>query len=79
MNPGKRFVYLLRSGHNPRRHYVGLTSDVRERLERYCGPSISTAVYFKAPDTVERNWQLGVYECGPDMSEHGKFVPTTSA
>lgn len=33
MNPDTRFVYLLRSGHNPRRHYVGLTSDVRERLE----------------------------------------------
>jgi hypothetical protein len=26
MNPGKRFVYLLRSDRHPTRHYVGLTS-----------------------------------------------------
>ena len=29
----RRFVYVLRSGRNPRRHYVGLTSDVQQRLE----------------------------------------------
>lgn len=28
----KRFVYVLRSDRNPRRHYVGLTSDVAFRL-----------------------------------------------
>ena len=33
MNPAKRFVYVLRSDRNPRRHYVGLTSDVPARLE----------------------------------------------
>ena len=32
MNPDKRFVYVLRSDRNPRRHYVGLTSDVAARL-----------------------------------------------
>ena len=30
MNQDKRFVYVLRSDRNPRRHYVGLTSDVGE-------------------------------------------------
>ena len=33
MNPDKRIVYVLRSNHNPRRHYVGLTSDLTERLD----------------------------------------------
>ena len=33
MNPDKRCVYVLRSASNPRRHYVGLTTDVAERLE----------------------------------------------
>ena len=28
----KRFVYILRSNRDPERHYVGVTSDVRERL-----------------------------------------------
>ena len=30
---GKRFVYILRSGVDPDRHYVGVTSDVDNRLE----------------------------------------------
>ena len=29
----KRFVYILRSDAHPARHYVGLTSDVHQRLE----------------------------------------------
>ena len=33
MNQDKRFVYVLRSDRNPRRHYVGLTSDVQTRLD----------------------------------------------
>ena len=33
MNDEKRFVYALRSGRSPRRHYVGLTSDVSLRLD----------------------------------------------
>jgi len=28
----KRFVYVLRSASDPRRHYVGLSADVRKRL-----------------------------------------------
>jgi putative endonuclease len=28
----RRFVYVLRSGANPARHYVGLTAHLRERL-----------------------------------------------
>ena len=30
---GKRFVYILRSQTDPSRHYVGVTSDVENRLE----------------------------------------------
>jgi predicted GIY-YIG superfamily endonuclease len=30
---GKRFVYILRSDVEPERHYVGVTSDVDNRLE----------------------------------------------
>jgi predicted GIY-YIG superfamily endonuclease len=33
MNQDKRLVYVLRSDRNPRRHYVGLTSDVQTRLD----------------------------------------------
>ena len=33
MHPAKRFVYVLRSERNPRRHYVGLTSVVGNRVE----------------------------------------------
>ena len=30
---GRRFVYILRSVSDPERHYVGMASDVDERLE----------------------------------------------
>ena len=30
---GKRFVYVLRSESDPSRHYVGVTTNVDERLE----------------------------------------------
>ena len=35
MRPPLTFVYVLRSVPFPKRHYVGLTSDVRERLETH--------------------------------------------
>ena len=39
----KRFVYILRSESGPARHYVGLTSDVGERLHWHNeGPSGQT-------------------------------------
>ncbi len=35
----KRIVYLLRSDSDPRRHYVGITSDILSRLDWHnCGP-----------------------------------------
>jgi putative endonuclease len=41
---GKRFVYILRSVVDPERHYVGVTSDVDNRLEWHnhgpCGQTI---------------------------------------
>jgi putative endonuclease len=37
---GRRFVYILRSQTDPARHYVGITSDVDERLEWHnAGPT----------------------------------------
>jgi predicted GIY-YIG superfamily endonuclease len=40
----KRFVYVLRSQRGASRHYVGLTSDVRRRLERHnAGQNVATA------------------------------------
>ena len=50
---GKRFVYILRSGANPNRHYVGVTSDVGHRLEWHNpGPCGHTAEH--------RPWSLVV-------------------
>ena len=40
---GQRFVYMLRSEHDPARHYVGRTSNVDERLRWHNeGPSGQT-------------------------------------
>ena len=37
---GKRFVYILRSESNPDRHYVGITADVKSRVNWHNhGPS----------------------------------------
>jgi predicted GIY-YIG superfamily endonuclease len=39
-----RFVYILRSGADATRHYVGLTSDVKHRLDGHnAGQNVSTA------------------------------------
>ncbi len=49
----KRIVYILRSDADPSRHYVGLTSDLRGRLEWHNdGPSGHT--------TRHRPWSLVV-------------------
>ena len=49
----KRIVYIIRSSADPSRHYVGITSDVRERLEWHnhgpCGHTVS-----------HRSWSLVV-------------------
>ena len=41
----KRIVYIIRSDVDPSRHYVGITSDLRARLERHnhgpCGHTVS--------------------------------------
>ena len=43
---GNRFVYLLRSDSNPGRHYVGVTSNVDQRLEWHnAGPCGHTVRY----------------------------------
>ena len=42
---GKRFVYVLRSESDPTRHYVGITSDVENRLDWHnagpCGHTVA--------------------------------------
>ena len=44
MSGEKRIVYLLRSENNPERHYVGLTSDLQQRLAWHnAGESVHTA------------------------------------
>jgi putative endonuclease len=43
---GNRFVYVLRSDSNPGRHYVGVTSNVDQRLEWHnAGPCGHTVRY----------------------------------
>ena len=43
---GKRFVYILRSETDPSRHYVGVTSNVDDRLDWHNGgPSGQTAMH----------------------------------
>lgn len=41
---GKRFAYVLRSENDPRRHYVGVTSDADSRLDWHnhgpCGHTV---------------------------------------
>jgi predicted GIY-YIG superfamily endonuclease len=58
----KRFVYLLRSDRDAKRHYVGVTSDVLERLRWHnAGLNVHTA--------RNRPWSvIVVLEFG---SEHG--------
>lgn len=47
-------VYLLRSLTHPDQHYVGVTSEVRERLKAHnAGQSVHTAKY--------RPWELTAY------------------
>ena len=49
----KRIVYIVRSDADPSRHYVGITSDVRDRLEWHnTGPSGYTRSH--------RPWSLAV-------------------
>jgi predicted GIY-YIG superfamily endonuclease len=35
------YVYILRSTENPERHYVGVTSDLRERLQKHNAGEVS--------------------------------------
>lgn len=47
-----RYVYILRSKDDPERHYVGITADLRSRLQRHnAGDVTHTAKY--APWTIK--------------------------
>lgn len=65
---GKRFVYVLRSDRDPARHYVGLTSDVENRLEWHnhspCGHTID-----------DRPWSLVVVIEFPSEQQAIQFEP----
>jgi len=62
----KLTVYILRSGKDPSRHYVGLTSDITERLWWHnCGPggghtesgrpwSVVVSIEFRTEDVARR-------------------------
>lgn len=64
----RRFVYVLRSDANPDRHYVGLTSDVANRLHWHnTGPSGVTL--------HDRPWSLVVSLEFADAKIAGRFEP----
>ena len=51
MAVAKRFVYVLQSVNNPDRHYVGLTSNVEQRVTSHnTGASVHTA--------AQRPWEV---------------------
>ena len=57
----KNFVYILRSQRNPSRHYVGITSDIRERLEWHNhGPSGHTLSDRPGRLSFRLNFQMNV-------------------
>jgi predicted GIY-YIG superfamily endonuclease len=59
-------VYILRSEREPARHYVGITSDVRRRLEWHnAGQNVHTA--------RDRPWQVVVAMEFPTQLEAYRF------
>ena len=63
---GKRFVYILRSESDPQRHYVGVASDVEERLDWHNGgPCGHTTRY--------RPWRVVVALEFPDEKSAVRF------
>ena len=69
-----RVVYVFRSGRDPRRHYVGLTAEVRSRLaDHNAGGSAHTAKY--------RPWRLAVsieFETHDQAAEFERYVKSGS-
>jgi len=65
---GKRLVYVLRSDSDPERHYVGLTSDVGNRLDWHnhgpCGHTIE-----------RRPWSLAVVIKSLTEQRAARFEP----
>ncbi len=60
------FVYVLRSEKDPRRHYVGITSEIATRLEHHnAGKSPHTDKY--------RPWRLVVYVGFPTQERAIRF------
>jgi predicted GIY-YIG superfamily endonuclease len=66
MQGERRIVYIIRSETDPSRHYVGITRDVRSRLDWHnAGPSGHTVSY--------RPWSLVVSMEFPTESEAARF------
>jgi putative endonuclease len=60
------FVYAIQSENNPDRYYVGLTSDVKRRLDEHnAGKSIHTNKF--------KPWKLVTYTAFADKSKAEKF------
>ena len=63
---GKRFVYILQSNSDPSSHYVGVTSNVEERLEWHN--------HGQAGHTVShRPWSVMVSVEFPSEQQAGRF------
>jgi len=63
---GKRFVYILQSNSDPSSHYVGVTSNVEERLEWHNhGPAGHTVSH--------RPWSVIVSVEFPSEQQAGRF------
>ena len=64
--PGRRFVYVIRSDSNPDRRYVGIASNVRDRLVWHnTGPCGYTVAY--------RPWSIAVSIEFPTEAEAVRF------
>lgn len=62
----RRFVYILRSDADPNRHYVGITSDVEERLRWHNGGPSGVTIH-------NRPWSLLVTLEFADAAVAGRF------
>jgi len=59
-------VYILRSTENPERHYVGVTSDLRERLQKHnAGDVAHTSKYGR--------WSIKTYVAFADEKQACAF------
>ncbi|ODT73488.1 MAG: excinuclease ABC subunit C [Pelagibacterium sp. SCN 64-44] len=69
-----QYVYILRSQSDPDRHYIGTTTDLRERLSRHNAGSVTHTAKF-AP------WRIKTYLAFEDVAQafaFEKYLKTAS-